>query len=207
MNACLWIARATLACLLLLAVAASSLAAQMRFIEVDIRGDRYIIRAESLIEVPPRVVRASLLDYDNFHLLSEDFSATRYLPPAADGTPLAYSQLEGCVLIFCAVVEKVERITTPSENEILTIALPERSDFVYSRARWVIKPAGGHTRLYYELEMEPDFWIPPLIGGWAIRSRLRDTAMELSNRIEVLWREGVALPELAARQEGSVLAR
>ncbi len=187
-----------------LQVTAGAHAAHIRFIDVDIVDGRYFIRAESLIEVPPRVVRDSLLDYDHFHLLSEDFSATRYLPPDSDGTPLAYSRLEGCILIFCAVVEKVERILTPSENEIVTIALPERSDFLYSRARWVIRPAGQHTRLYYELEMAPDFWIPPLIGAWAIRSRLRDTAMELSNRIEMLWREGVALPELAARGEGPV---
>ncbi|HFD91941.1 MAG TPA: hypothetical protein ENJ22_01475 [Gammaproteobacteria bacterium] len=187
----------------LLLEAAVLRAAQIQFINVDIVGDRYFIRAESLIKVPPWVVRDSLLDYDHFHLLSEDFSTTRYLPPAADGTPLAYSQLEGCILIFCAVVEKVERILTPSENEILAIALPERSDFLYSHTRWVIKPAGPYTRLYFELEMEPDFWIPPLIGGWAIRSRLRHTAVELSGRIERLWRDGMALPELAAGQEGS----
>lgn len=207
MRKTLSLAQTTVVMLLLVVSAASPQAAQMQFIEVDIQGDRYFIRAESLIEVPPRVVRARLLDYDNFHLLSDDFSATRYLPSAPDGTPLAYSQMEGCILIFCAVVEKVERITTPSGYEIVTIALPERSDFIYSRARWVIKPAGEFTRLYYELEMEPDFWIPPLIGGWAIRSRLHATATEMSERIEVLWRQGLDAPELAVRHEENGIAR
>ncbi len=175
-------------------------AAEIQFIEVEVHGNRYHIQAESLIEVPPQIVLEALLDYNNFHRLSDDFSSTHYISPAADGTPLAYSQLDGCILIFCTVLEKVERITRPSENEIVAIAIPERSDFIYSRGRWVVKSAGENTRLYYELEMEPGFWIPPVIGAWAIKSKLNSAALVMSRRIEEMWAAGIPLSELTVQR-------
>ncbi len=192
---------------LLLLASMSLSAAEIQFIEVEVSGDRYHIQAESLIEVPPEIVQEALLDYDNFHRLSDDFSATHYTSPAVDGTPLAYSQLDSCILIFCMVLEKVERITRPADNEILAIAIPERSDFIYSRGRWVIKRAGENTRLYYELEMVPDFWVPPVIGAWAIRAKLRSAALVMSRRIEEMWAAGIPLNELTVQQSDSLFSR
>ena len=67
--------------------------------------------------------------------------------------------------------------------------IPERSDTRYSRAQWRLQAEGGGTLLRYELEMEPDFWVPPLIGPPIVKRALRQGGERAAARIERLARE------------------
>ena len=44
----------------------------------------------------------------------------------------------------------------------------------------------------YRLTMEPDFWIPPLIGPWVLKQRLERGGSGAINRIERLAIETAA---------------
>jgi hypothetical protein len=64
--------------------------------------------------------------------------------------------------------------------------MPEQSDFKRSSSEWVLEPEAGGTRMTYSLTMEPDFWVPPVIGPWYLKRTLQRGGGNAINRIERL---------------------
>jgi len=100
--------------------------------------------------------------------------------------------MEGCVLFFCVSMRRVERMELDAPSSIRTEALPEQSDFKSSVSEWTLVPEAGGTKMTYRLTMEPDFWIPPLIGPWVLKQRLERGGSGAINRIERLAIETAA---------------
>ena len=44
----------------------------------------------------------------------------------------------------------------------------------------------GGTRVRYQLKFEPDFWVPPAIGPYMIKRRLRSGGGRAIDRIELI---------------------
>ena len=147
--------------------------------------------SDTYLAAPQAAVFRVLTDYDQFEQISSAFDESYFLEPDADGTPLVYTRVEGCVLFFCKSLERVERLEFEPPGYIVTTALPERSDFVYSRSEWELAPEESGTRVIYRLEMEPDFWVPPLIGPLIIKNRLVNGGKDAVNRIEGLAQQFV----------------
>jgi hypothetical protein len=173
----------------------STFAAEMLHLKLWEDGDQYHLRSASTINVPPELIINTLLDYNNFHRLSGGFKETRYLEADPDGTAVAYTLVESCVLFFCKQIKKTERILVASDNEIVLEVDPARSDFKFMHSRWSVKKEGGHTILSYDMDMEPDFWIPPLIGPWALKRKLYHSAMNMAYRLEKMTITGTPLSE------------
>ena len=73
---------------------------------------------------------------------------------------------------------------------------PETSDFRYSWERWQFTPEeGGTVLMRYQFEMEPGFWVPPVIGPFMIRRTLREGGIEAVDRIERIAQEVAAASE------------
>ena len=135
-----------------------------------------------------------LTDYERFGRISSTYTDYGFMEPEADGTPIIYTTMEGCVLFFCVTMRRVERMEVDAPSSIRTDALPEQSDFKLSVSEWTLEPEAGGTNMIYRLTMEPDFWIPPLIGPWVLKQRLERGGTSAVNRIERLAREATALP-------------
>lgn len=165
-------------------------------LQVQQHGRRFEVQAESLMSAPPAFIYAALADYDNFHRLSGGLAETRWLERPVDGRGLAYTRIDSCVLFFCKVIERVEQVVLEPGRAISTTIVPERSDFRVYSTRWTIEEAGGSTRLHFQATMEPDFWLPPVIGKWALRRKLETSARRIGERIERLHQEGRDLAEL-----------
>ena len=175
-----------LAALLSRLLSASVAAVEVRSVEVRAERGRYIVHGESLVAAPRAFVFSVLADYDHFDRLAGGITETRWLPAADDGPPLAYTRIETCVWFFCRRLEKVERVRLLPPDRVVTEVLPERSDFRYSVAAWTLLEAGEQTRVIYDAVFEPDFWVPPLIGPWAIKRKLRLSAEQMGGVIEQL---------------------
>ena len=171
----------------------SSLAAEMLQMELWEENNVYHLRSASIINAPPELIISTLLDYNNFYRLSGGIKETRYLDPDPDGVPVALTVVESCVLFFCKQLIKTERVLHPSNNEIILEADPTRSDFKFMRSRWSVREMGGATVLSYDMDMQADFWIPPLIGAWAIKHKLYSSAMNMAQRMEMMARTGTPL--------------
>ena len=176
---------------------ATVLSATIRTIEVTHDHGVYRLVSDAYIDAPREAIFEVLTDYERFGRISSTNNDYGCMEPAADGVPIIYTTMEGCVLFFCVSMRRVERLETNVPGFIRTDTLPEQSDFKSSVSEWTLTSEAGGTNMTYSLMMEPDFWIPPLIGPWVLKQRLERGGNGAVNRIERLARE------LAARSDGA----
>lgn len=176
-----------------LAAAAPAWAARLRTLDVERTSGRYHLAADVYMDAPAEAIFAVLVDYEDFSRISSVYKESGYLAPAPDGTPIVYTRVEGC-LVICRSMRRVERLETKKPGFIRTTALPEQSDFVHSQSQWLLEPEGNGTRVTYTLEMEPDFWVPPVVGPWLLKRTLLKGGARAVDRIERLAQELEAQP-------------
>ena len=74
-------------------------------------------------------------------------------------------------------------------GHIHTTVVPALSDFrAGSSDWWLTAPAPGQTRIRFDYRIQPDFWIPPLLGTLLIKSLLRREAQRTIDTLEALAR-------------------
>jgi len=170
---------------LLIAAAAST--ATIETIDVEYECRLYTLFAETRLSASAEAIHAVLTDYEHFGRISRVYKEYGFLEPQPDGTPTIYTRMEGCLMkIFCKSMTRVERLEIISPTHIRTVTLPEQSDFKHSVSEWIIEEDENGTRMTYTLEMEPDFWVPPLIGPKYLVKTLRQGGGAAVNRIERL---------------------
>jgi hypothetical protein len=161
-------------------------AAKIEQITVERNGKLINVNASMLIYAPRALVFIALADYDRFSDLSDAYVESRFIEPAADGTPRIYTRVEGCIWFFCRTIERYARLELEPITRIVASVEPELSDADYAREQWDLEPLGKVTRVYYKHDLEPNFWVPPGIGTWAIRRVLEKSATKAADRIEKL---------------------
>lgn len=160
--------------------------ADLREISVELVDERYNLSSEAYFAASPEAVYRVLSDYNQFVKFTSAFVETYNLPPDDEGRPRFYTRMEGCVLMFCKSFERRGHLVLEPNEEIVAIADPAVSDFKYCRERWQLVPEGDGTVLSYTFEMEPDFWVPPVIGPFLIKRTLREDGRDAIDRIEAL---------------------
>lgn len=177
-------ARAGLCALCLLPVAAGS--ADLRQVSVGRDSNRYSLVSETWFAAPKEDLYQVLTDYDGFERFTSAFVEARNVEPDNLGRPRFYTRMQGCVLFWCrSFIRRGHLELTPS-TEIVSITNPEESDFEFARERWRLFDEGDGTLIIYEFEMEPSFWVPPVIGPYMIRRTLKSGGGNAVNRIEAL---------------------
>lgn len=176
--------RGLLSLLLLSQVAAG--AAELTDVEVRHDDGRYQLTSRTYFNATQAQLYRVLTNYDLFTKFSSAFAESENREPDAEGRPQFYTRLEGCVMMFCKSYIRYGHLELTPEYDIVAIVDPEASNFKYSRERWQLIPEGEKTLLIYNFEMEPDFWVPPIIGPFVIKRALRSGGDEAVGRIEAL---------------------
>jgi hypothetical protein len=174
-----------------LVVSALAAAATIDSLDVSRNHGRYSLVADARLDATPESVYAVLTDFDDnrYSRISRAYKESRYLPPQPDGTPLVYTRMEGCVLWHCLTLERTETLETEAPYWIKSVALPEGSNFKHSASEWRLEQEGDGTKMTYTLDMEPDFFVPPVIGPWYLKRTLSQGGLRAVMRIERLARE------------------
>jgi len=165
---------------------ATVLPATIRTIDVQHDDGVYRLVSDTYIDAPREAIFDVLTDYERFGRISSAYTDYGFMEPDTDGVPIIYTTMEGCVMLFCVSMRRVERMELEAPSSIRTEALPEQSDFKSSVSEWTLVPEAGGTKMTYSLTMEPDFWSPPLIGPWVLKQRLERGGSGAINRIERL---------------------
>jgi hypothetical protein len=183
--------RSTAVAFAALTLSAVAAAATIDALDVERHRGRYAFEANVWLDATPESVFAVLTDYDDnrWSRISRAYKESRYLDPAPDGTPLVYTRMEGCALRYCMSLERTERLELEAPYRIKSTVLPESSNFKYSTSEWLLAHENGGTKMLYKLEMEPDFFIPPLVGPWYLKRSLSTNGLRVVHRIERLARE------------------
>lgn len=174
---------------LLVLAAGTAAASELREIEIDEEGGRYTMHSVVWFDVPLDNAYNVFLDWD----LSEQFSSVvveaRNTGSDASGDRGFYTRNRACVLFFCKEVERFGTIEYEPGVWIRATTDPEKSDFEVSNEVWVFEPEGVGTRITYRLEMDPKFWIPPLIGPYVLKKKMREDGVRALDRIEAIAKD------------------
>ncbi len=162
--------------------------AVLRSVSVTLQEGRYHLTSETLFGVSQDDLYAVLIDYELFEKFTSAIVASRNVEPGADGRPRFYTRMEGCVLFYCKTFVRNGYLLLTPKHDIVAVSDPDESDFNYSRERWRLSSENDGTLMIYEFEMEPRFWVPPLIGPYVMKRALQSGATRAVNRIEALAR-------------------
>jgi hypothetical protein len=174
-----------------LAACALGTAATIDKLDATRQRSRYSLQAEARLEASPESIYAVLTDFEDnrYSRIFRGYKESRYLEPDADGTPRVYTRMEGCAMWHCMSLERTERLETRPPYWIKSTTLPEGSNFKYSTSEWELERDGENTKMTYNLEMEPDFFVPPVVGPWYLKRTLSQGGQRAVARIERLARE------------------
>lgn len=166
-------------------------AAELRSVSVDRIDGRYIMNSVVWFDVSREQIYATMLNWD----LSTEFSSvvveSRNLEPDAEGRPQFYVRNEACVAFFCMSFERNGVVEHRPYREIRSRVYPERSDFHVSNERWTFREEDGGTIVVYDLEFEPKFFVPPVIGPYMIKRKMKSGGEDAIQRIEAVARRQV----------------
>jgi hypothetical protein len=175
------------------ALGAGALAAAATIDTFDVQKLKgiYTFEARARLDATRESIYAVITDFDDnaYSRISRSYKESRYLEPATDGTPIVYTRMEGCMKRRCISFARTERLETDAPRWVKSTALPELSDFKHAMSEFMLEPDGDGTRLVYRSEIEPDFFVPPLIGPWYLKRTLSQGGLRALTRIENLARE------------------
>jgi len=157
----------------LAALCAQAAAATISRAEVGEKNGKYTVSFEAVVDADSRKVRRLMTDYAHLDRLSKTIIESRILKTENNKQRIALVA-RACVLFFCKTLKKVEDVETLKNGDIVTVAIPQLSDFHYALEQWQILAERNRTRIKYQAELQPSFYIPPLIGPWLVKSKIHD---------------------------------
>lgn len=175
------------AILLVLNVPASALRA-VELVEFKITESQgvYSIEATTLLDASAPHVRSALTDLVHIYRVSPEIIESEILPSADKDSVRVRTRVLGCVAFFCNEIERVEDVRELPSGDLESVMVPELSSFRSGSAGWRIESIGGRTRVIYQAQMEPDFFIPPLIGSYFVKQKLHETVTTSFAKLELI---------------------
>jgi hypothetical protein len=164
-------------------------AARIDRLEVDRSADAYRVAMEVSLDAPPDRVWGVLTDFARLGRLSPAFREVEVLAAPPRDLARVRTLTRFCVLVFCRDNEQVQDFRHPGPRTLSALVDPALSDLREGEAYWRLDPDGPGTRMHFRARFVPDFWVPPLIGPWAIKRTLVHEAETVSARLERIARE------------------
>lgn len=165
-------------------------AAEFESLEVRLVDDVYHVHAEARIDAGTEAVRAVITDYNHMHWITGAVLKAEVLERPAPGVVILFVRSRACFGIFCKTIEQVQQADARDAGIVSFETVPGRGDLKQGRSEWRLRAlGGGRTQLTWDMSMEPDFWVPWLIGPGLIQSGLADEGRDMINGIEKLANE------------------
>ena len=184
---------------LLLALAAVSYSMAVEIDDVQISQKGRVYRAQLTFDVTASVdqVASVLTDYEHPNRLTPDVTG-REIVGRQNGVTRVRTEIHSCVVFFCKDITLTQDVTVVA-GAIKADIVPEESDFRPGYLLWSITSGDlGGAHIQYESVIEPDFFIPPLVGGYFMRKRFRQQIFATAENLE---REAAREPAPLANQD------
>ncbi|MEN8207227.1 MAG: hypothetical protein ABFS24_14645 [Pseudomonadota bacterium] len=179
-----WVSKIVVALLISSNNAAVSHAAELTHVDVNSDGGVYRIRLEMKLDIAADYVSEVLTDYRHIYRLNPSIVESRLLASPNEGTSRVYTRMEGCVLFYCTEFIRVEDVRELDSGDLVAVIVPELSDFGSGAALWQITQQGERSQLVYEANFQPGFFVPPLVGSYFVKKKLKAEIMMAFQRVE-----------------------
>lgn len=174
-------------CILLpvfLALSATAEGAEILTIKVDSEKGTYTMTSEVWFDASLEQIYEVYRYWDYSTQFSSAIVESRDMEPDEQGRPQFFIRNKGCVLFFCQSFVRQGYVESEKHEVIRAFANPETSDFHFSNESWTFAPQEQGTVVTYDLEMKPKFWVPPGIGPFLIKRKLKNNGGDAVDRIE-----------------------
>ena len=148
-------------------------------------GDNYFLHLDMRINGTSRAVYDVLIDFANIPQVNDSIKFSEIRESRGD-VHRVYFETDGCVLFFCRRVKQLVTVTELGRGYIMSITDPQHSDLEYGRTLWQVMDEGSTTRIKYNAEFVPDFWVPPLFGPYIFKKRMLHEGQKTIHGIERL---------------------
>jgi len=172
----------TVVLMLIVLAAFPAMAVDDEDVSIEKEGRSY--RIHMAFDVPASIdqIKSVLTDYAHPSRLTSAVTAREILG-GHDGVVRVRTDFRDCVVFFCKSMTLIHDVTV-STNEVRADVVPDQSDFRRGFLLWSINDSGdGGSHVVFEAIMEPDFFVPPLIGGFLISNALRKQALTTANNL------------------------
>ena len=147
----------------------------------------YSLSIEARIDAPASLVYRLITDYDHLQDINPAVRESRVLSTDGPDRFRIHVVTRVCVLFYCRDITQSQDMVQSPGYRIEATILPEYSDFRRGRAQWRLTPEGDATVMQFRAELEPDFFMPPLIGPWLIRREMASQITEIVMIIEARY--------------------
>lgn len=178
-----------LACGLLCVFSISALAESVDRLDVEHDGARYRIALHARLDAPLADSYAVFSDFRNLPKINDAVEDVEALPSATLGVERWRTRVRVCVSFFCTHLKQVQDVRdshTVDRYRLEALVIPALSNLRYGKADWQLERCGTQTCLTFNAELEPDFWVPPVLGPWLIKRTMRHEANATAAGIETL---------------------
>jgi hypothetical protein len=177
--------------LLLAGLVAGQAAADGQDVQVRFDGERVEFSLDVVLHAPAAELHRVIHDYDRMSLVFPLVVSSGVLADHGDGRRRVRADMEGCVLVFCRRLRHVLDVRQPDEGWSRAVSVPRASDVRAGHFRWRTDALDAErTRFRFSGWVEPDVWIPPVIGPVAVRRMVHRSLVDALPRLEQAAREG-----------------
>ncbi len=170
--------------LLVLVGVSCAMALDIDDLHITKKGRTYKVKRTFDVAAPVDRVMAVLTDYRYPDRLNPEVTK-REVINRENGITRVRTEFNSCVFLFCKDVVLTQDVTVVA-GTIQAVIVPDESDFRSGYLRWLVSSSdNGGSHFGFEAVMEPDFFIPPLIGGFFVRKRLRQEISATAENLEV----------------------
>ena len=142
-------------------------------IKINEQSGVYQIKVTAVIAAPASYVRYVLTDYRHIYRLNPSIIESEVLEQFDDGSVSVRTRVVGCAAYFCEEIDRVEKVRMLPSGDLYAEIIPELSQFKSGKTYWSIKPLGDYCEVSYLSDMEPDIFIPPVVGKFLIKKSIR----------------------------------
>ena len=145
----------------------------------------YHIEVNVKLDVAADYVRDVLLDVAHIYRLNPSIIASEVIESQNSNESWVRTRVLCCVPAFCREVERVDAIRTLPSGDIQSNIIPSLSDFSSGKSVWKITSLDDNrTHLYLQASIEPEFYIPAMIGVNVVKKQFSMTV----DRIKLITR-------------------
>lgn len=156
--------------------------------EVAVRYDQgtYHLSAEFNVEAPPARVMSVITDYKNISKLSPAVISSEILDSTDSSTTRIRTIVRDCILFFCRDIARVEDMKQDGDKKLEAFLLPMLSDLRSGYSLWELSEITVGTHVKYTGDMQPKFWVPPIIRSYVLTKKFKQRVEESAQLLQAL---------------------
>ena len=161
-----------------------SLALELEELSVTELDGEFRLRILSVVDAHVDYVYEVITDYEHAYRINPSITKVEILPSNREEVVRVRNLSEHWIGPFRYEIDWVGDITEDENGSIKVNTIPELSSFESGYATWELQSQGDRTLVYYKSRMNPDFFVPPLIGTPIVISHIKRVTLDTFNRIE-----------------------